>query len=100
MQVKLSSERTCTPTCRASILTRRVVCYVLDQAVALVSDPDIVPAVVRTTNENDHVWTQQNGSYSAWNLFYVVPGDITQGVIGYLNLAVVSRRFGRVGILD
>ena len=47
-------------------------------------------ANVRTTNDEDRPWTQQNGAYSAWNLYYVVEGDVTQGLIGYLNLGVVS----------
>ena len=47
-------------------------------------------ANLRTTNDEDRPWTQQNGTYSAWNLYYVVEGDVTQGLIGYLNLGVVS----------
>jgi hypothetical protein len=47
-------------------------------------------ANLRTTNDEDRPWSQQNGTYSAWNLYYVVEGDVTQGLIGYLNLGVVS----------
>lgn len=49
----------------------------------------IFTANARTTNDNDRPWTQQNGPYAAWNLYYVDEGDITQGFIGYLNLAIV-----------
>lgn len=43
----------------------------------------------RTTNTGDHVVTQQNGAYAYWNLYYVSGTDITKGIIGFLNLAVV-----------
>lgn len=49
-----------------------------------------ITANVRTTNSEDAVWTQQNGSYGALNMYYVEDQDITQGIIAFLNLAVVS----------
>jgi len=46
-------------------------------------------ANVRTLNSEDRPWSQQNGSHSAFNLYYVEDEDITQGIIAFLNLAVV-----------
>lgn len=44
---------------------------------------------VRTLNTGDGVLTQQNGEYGYWSLYYVSGTDITKGIIGFLNLAVV-----------
>jgi hypothetical protein len=46
-------------------------------------------ANARTLNSEDRPWSQQNGSYGAFNLYYVEDEDITQGIIAFLNLAVV-----------
>ena len=47
-------------------------------------------ANVRTLNSEDRPWSQQNGSYGALNLYYVEDQDITQGIIAFANLGVVS----------
>ncbi|KAG8940053.1 hypothetical protein FRC00_013283, partial [Tulasnella sp. 408] len=44
--------------------------------------------VVRLSNSADSIYTGSNGSMSHWNLYYVVPGDLSQGVIGHINLIV------------
>ncbi|EJT99320.1 aromatic compound dioxygenase [Dacryopinax primogenitus] len=54
---------------------------------------------VRTTNDEDRPWTQQNGTYAAWNLFYVVDGDVKSGLIGVLNLAVDSTATDQEGVV-
>ncbi|KAG8947410.1 hypothetical protein FRC04_010730 [Tulasnella sp. 424] len=45
-------------------------------------------SVVRLMNSEDGIYTGSNGSMSHWNLYYVVPGDLSQGVIGHINLIV------------
>ncbi|KAF8307285.1 aromatic compound dioxygenase [Clavulina sp. PMI_390] len=52
----------------------------------------------RTTNDEDRPWTQQNGTYGAWNLYYVVDEDITQGIIGFQTLAIDSTATGQDGV--
>ncbi|KAF8317992.1 aromatic compound dioxygenase [Clavulina sp. PMI_390] len=52
----------------------------------------------RTTNDEDRPWSQQNGSYGAWNLYYVAEEDITQGIIGFQTLAVDSTATGQDGV--
>ncbi|KAG9015993.1 hypothetical protein FRB90_003913 [Tulasnella sp. 427] len=45
-------------------------------------------SVVRLANSADSIYTGSNGTQSHWNLYYVVPGDLSQGVIGHINLIV------------
>ncbi|KZO98491.1 aromatic compound dioxygenase [Calocera viscosa TUFC12733] len=56
--------------------------------------------VVRTTNDEDRPWSQQNGTYATWNLFYVVEGDVQSGLIGVLNLAVDSTATDQMGVVS
>ncbi|KAF8299301.1 aromatic compound dioxygenase [Clavulina sp. PMI_390] len=60
--------------------------------------PYTLDTKTRTTNDQDRPWTQQNGKYGAWNLYYVVNGDITKGIIGFQTLAVDSKATGQNGV--
>lgn len=59
------------------------------------NDGPFLAANVRTTNDEDRPWSQENGTYAAWNLYYVNESDITQGLLGFVNLAVVCAWFMR-----
>ncbi|KAG9043009.1 hypothetical protein FS837_010139 [Tulasnella sp. UAMH 9824] len=50
--------------------------------------PYTINSVVRLSNSADSIYTGSNGSMSHWNLYYVVDGDLSQGVIGHINLIV------------
>ncbi|KAG8947412.1 hypothetical protein FRC04_010732 [Tulasnella sp. 424] len=51
-------------------------------------------SVVRLSNSADSIYTGSNGAMSHWNLYYVVPGDLSQGVIGHINLIVSASLLG------
>ncbi|KAG8933410.1 hypothetical protein FRC01_009406, partial [Tulasnella sp. 417] len=50
--------------------------------------PYTLSSVVRLSNSEDGIYTGSGGAQTHWNLYYVVPGDLSQGVIGYINLIV------------
>ncbi|KAG8933411.1 hypothetical protein FRC01_009407 [Tulasnella sp. 417] len=50
--------------------------------------PYTLSSVVRLSNSADSIYTGSGGAQSHWNLYYVVPGDLSKGVIGYINLIV------------